>query len=431
MDNQSMQPKKDSPVVLRVEHVGKKYIIKNVRKLDPDATRLERIRFRVKKMKKNDFWALKDISFELHQGEQLAIVGRNGAGKSTLLKLISRITEPTEGRIEYYGRVAAMLEVGTGFNLELTGRENVYLNGAILGMSKSEIDERFDDIVEFSEVEQFIDTPIKRYSSGMMVRLAFAVASTLDPDILIIDEVLSVGDMKFREKCLQRMNSIAQSGKTILCVSHVMGIVRGLCNRAIVLDHGKMIYDGDVEHAIKLYNGIYDSTRVTHRDLENDRRAYRFINGKARMISVDILGNDRCIYNWDEPIHFMLRVRADATVEDLNARAVFRTDNGASAAAAFVPMHICVQEGEVKDLEIEIRNHDLAPGDYKVELDLTENQPYDPYNEVDVIMPEAFFITVRNFGSGDHAVTDDEGRLWKESWGHSRIMDTAFQVHDV
>lgn len=423
--------KKDTPVVLRVEHVGKKYIIKNIRKLPPNATRGERIRFHLKKFKKNDFWALKDISFELHEGEQLAIVGRNGAGKSTLLKLISRITEPTEGRIEYYGRVAAMLEVGTGFNMELTGRENVYLNGSILGMSKADIDERFDSIVEFSEVEQFIDTPVKRYSSGMLVRLAFAVASTMDPDILIVDEVLSVGDMKFREKCLNRMNEIAKSGKTILCVSHVMGIVRGLCSRAIVLENGKMIYDGEVEHAIKLYNGIYDSTHLTHRDLENTLRSYKWINGKMRMLSVDVLDTERCIYAWNEPIHFLLRARADDTVEDLNLRAVFRRDNGASAAAAFFPTHVRVQAGEVKEFDLTIHNHNLAPGDYKVELDLTENQPFDPYNEVDVITPEAFFITVRNYGSGEHDATDDESRLWKESWGHSRIMDTSVEIRNA
>ena len=170
----------ERPIILKVENVGKKYIIKNRIILPENPTKRQKIRYKLNKFEKNDFWALKDISFEVRKGDRLAIVGRNGAGKSTLLKLISRITEPTEGRIEYYGRVAAMLEVGTGFNLELTGRENVYLNGAILGMTKEEIDKRFDGIVEFSEIGEFIDTPVKRYSSGMMVRLAFAVASTME-----------------------------------------------------------------------------------------------------------------------------------------------------------------------------------------------------------------------------------------------------------
>ena len=425
-----MAAEQDNPIILRVEHVGKKYVIKNIRRLPSDATAGQKFLFKLKKYEKNDFWALKDINFVLRKGERLAIVGRNGAGKSTLLKLISRITEPTEGRIEYYGKVAAMLEVGTGFNMELTGRENVYLNGAILGMTKEEIDARFDSIVEFSEVEQFIDTPVKRYSSGMMVRLAFAVASTMDPDILIVDEVLSVGDMKFREKCLQRMNDIARSGKTILCVSHVMNIVRGLCNRAIVLEHGKMIYDGEVEHAIKLYNGIYENERITHRDVRDDPRDVR-MNGKLRMLTVDVLDSKTCIYNWDESIRCSVRVRADETVDDVNARAVFRTDSGLSVAAAFIPMHIAMQKGETKDLTFTIRNHNLAPGDYRVQLDLTENRPYDIFDDIDQVGPEAFFITVRNYGSGKHDVEDNERRLWLGSWGNSRIMDTSFEVKDV
>ena len=425
-----MSSAQTSPVVLRVEHVGKKYIIKNIRKLPENASKREKMRYRLQKYEKNDFWALKDISFELRQGERLAIVGRNGAGKSTLLKLISRITEPTEGRIEYYGKVAAMLEVGTGFNMELTGRENVYLNGAILGMTKEEIDARFDGIVEFSEVEQFIDTPVKRYSSGMMVRLAFAVASTMDPDILIVDEVLSVGDMKFREKCLRRMNDIAQSGKTILCVSHVMNIVRGLCSRAIVLEHGKMIYDGEVEHAIKLYNGIYENERITHRDLRDEPRDKRMTR-KLELQSVDVLDTTNCIYNWDEPIRYSIRVFANETVRDINARAVFSTDNGTAASAAFVPMHVSMQAGETKDFVITIRNHDLAPGDYRVKLDLTENRPYDIYQDIDAVGPEAFFITVRNYGSEDRSLEDNERRLWLAAWGNSRIMDTSFEMRDA
>ena len=419
----------DRPIVLKVENVSKKYIIKNLRTLPADAGRGERLRYRIKKYEKHDFWALKDISFEVRQGDRLAIVGRNGAGKSTMLKLISRITEPTQGRIEYYGRIAAMLEVGTGFNLELTGRENVYLNGAILGMSKEEVDARFDGIVEFSEIGDFIDTPVKRYSSGMLVRLAFAVASTMDPDILIIDEVLSVGDMKFREKCLRRMNEIAQSGKTILCVSHVMNIVRGLCNRAIVLNHGKMVYDGEVEHAIKLYNGINEAARITSRELNNLPRP-RFLNEKMRMLHVDILENEKCIYRWDEPIRFLLRVEAKMDAEDVSVRAVFSCDNGAPASVAFLPLHADFKAGEIKDIYVSVERHNLAPGDYKVGLDLTQDNPYDIYNNVDSITPEAFFITVRNIGAEEHEVEDNSARLWLNGWGHSRIMDVTGEVRN-
>ncbi len=425
-----MSAKKDErPVILRVENVGKKYIIKNIRTMPENPSKIQMMRYRLKKYEKNDFWALKDISFEVRKGDRLAIVGRNGAGKSTMLKLISRITEPTEGKIEYYGRVAAMLEVGTGFNMELTGRENVYLNGAILGMSKEDIDKRFDGIVEFSEIGEFIDTPVKRYSSGMLVRLAFSVASTMDPDILIVDEVLSVGDMKFREKCLRRMNDIAISGKTILCVSHVMSIVRGLCNRAIVLERGKMIYNGEVEHAIKLYNGINDAARITSRDLFDLPRP-RFLNEKMRMLHVDIVDNSTCIYKWDEPIRFLLRVESKMDAEDVSLRAVFRCDNGTPASTAFLPLHADFKAGEIKTIYVSVDRHNLAPGDYKVGLDLTQDNPYDIYNNVDSITPEAFFITVKNIGSADYKVEDSSTRLWYAPWGNSRIMDVTGEVRD-
>ncbi|MGC8669458.1 MAG: ABC transporter ATP-binding protein, partial [Chthonomonadales bacterium] len=174
-------------------------------------------------------WALKDVSFEVQPGEVVGIIGRNGAGKSTLLKILSQITEPTEGRVEMRGRVASLLEVGTGFHPELTGRENIYLNGAILGMTRREIDRKFDEIVDFSGVERFIDTPVKRYSSGMYLRLAFAVAAHLDPEILIVDEVLAVGDAAFQKKCLGRMGEVARSGRTVLFVSHNMAAVKALC----------------------------------------------------------------------------------------------------------------------------------------------------------------------------------------------------------
>ena len=187
-----------------------------------------------------DFWALKDVNFKIKRGEVVGIIGRNGAGKSTLLKILSRITEPTEGRVEINGRVASLLEVGTGFHPELTGRENIYLNGAILGMSKAEIRRKFDEIIAFAEVEKFLDTPVKRYSSGMYVRLAFAVAAHLEPEILIVDEVLAVGDAEFQKKCLGKMKDVAGHGRTVLFVSHNMGAVRSLCNSAIMLAKGSI-----------------------------------------------------------------------------------------------------------------------------------------------------------------------------------------------
>ncbi len=206
------------------------------------------------------FWALRNVSFDVQPGEVVGIIGRNGAGKSTLLKILSRITEPTEGQVTLRGRVASLLEVGTGFHSELSGRENVYLNGAILGMSRTEIDRKFDEIVAFSEVEPFLDTPVKRYSSGMYVRLAFAIAAHLEPEILIVDEVLAVGDAEFQQKCLGKMHDVATGGRTVLFVSHNMNAVERLCSRALVLKAGRLAFAGEVRGAMHAY-GI--SSRVS------------------------------------------------------------------------------------------------------------------------------------------------------------------------
>src|SRR5204862_4320603 len=198
-------------------------------------------------------WALKDVSFEVKRGEVLGIIGRNGAGKTTLLKILPRITEPSEGRVTIRGRVASLLEVGTGFHPELTGRENIYLNGAILGMTRAEIRRSFDEIVAFSEVEKFLDTPVKRYSSGMHVRLAFAVAAHLRPEILVVDEVLAVGDAAFQKKCLGKMQDVASGGRTVLFVSHNMAAITRLCSRAILLREGRAVADGRVDTVVSEY----------------------------------------------------------------------------------------------------------------------------------------------------------------------------------
>jgi len=211
------------------------------------------------------FMALNGIDLTVYKGEALGIIGRNGAGKSTLLKLLSRVTAPSAGTIDLYGRIASMLEVGTGFNGEMTGRENVYMNGAILGMTKAEIDAKMEDIIEFSEVRDFIDTPVKRYSSGMYVKLAFSVAAHLDSEIMIMDEVLAVGDVAFQKKCLTKMREAAnKEGRTVLYVSHNMNTIRELCDRCVVMDKGKIVYDGEVEEAINKYLNIstIDNPRI-------------------------------------------------------------------------------------------------------------------------------------------------------------------------
>jgi lipopolysaccharide transport system ATP-binding protein len=250
-----------SDVAIRIHDLGKKYRIRHQRRERYVALRdviADRVRnvFRADNdapAATEDFWALKGVSFDVERGEVIGIIGRNGAGKSTLLKVISRITEPSEGRIELVGRVASMLEVGTGFHPELTGRENIFLNGAILGMRRAEIKRRFDEIVDFAGVEEFLDTPVKRFSSGMYVRLAFAVAAHLETEILIVDEVLAVGDAEFQKKCLGKMSEVAQGGRTVLFVSHNMGSIRRLTQRCILLEKGEVKIDAPVQDAIEQY----------------------------------------------------------------------------------------------------------------------------------------------------------------------------------
>jgi lipopolysaccharide transport system ATP-binding protein len=266
-----------SDFAIKVEGLGKKYLIQHQASgrryatlrdvLAEKAKSLFRTRHSppVTRHSVEEFWALQDVSFEVKPGEVVGIIGRNGAGKSTLLKLLSRITEPTAGRVRLRGRVASLLEVGTGFHPELTGRENIFLNGAVLGMHRVEIKKKFDEIVAFAEVEKFLDTPVKRYSSGMYVRLAFAVAAHLEPEILIVDEVLAVGDAEFQKKCLGKMNDISRGGRTILFVSHNMAATRQLCSRCILLMAGQVMVDGMVGEAIGAYLNVGgDRTEFTN-----------------------------------------------------------------------------------------------------------------------------------------------------------------------
>ncbi len=279
-----------SNIAIKVEGLSKKYLIKHEKQdryqtlrdtlLQGSRKLINTLNPLQNKNKINDplqveeFWALNDINFEINQGDKVGIIGRNGAGKSTLLKILSRITEPTKGKIHINGRIASLLEVGTGFHPELTGRENIYLNGAILGMTRNEIKSKFDEIVSFSEIEKFLDTPVKRYSSGMYVRLAFAVAAHLEPEILVIDEVLAVGDIEFQKKCLGKMDDVSKAGRTILFVSHNMGAVGSLCQKGIMLESGSKVYDGSASDAINLYvSGAAEDSfknRVTKELIKND-----------------------------------------------------------------------------------------------------------------------------------------------------------------
>jgi lipopolysaccharide transport system ATP-binding protein len=289
-----------SEPIITVENLGKKYIIGHQKQERYTALR-DVIANSVKSLwskkdqnnqeESEEFWALKDVSFEIKRGDRVGIIGRNGAGKSTLLKILSRITEPTEGRVSIKGRVASLLEVGTGFHPELTGRENIFLNGAILGMSREEIKRKFDEIVAFSEVEKFIDTPVKRYSSGMYVRLAFAVAAHLEPEILIVDEVLAVGDAQFQKKCLGKMEDVsAQEGRTVLFVSHNMGAINKLCNSSIWLNAGQIESIGLASNITEKYlSSSYQMTSSIEFAINTNKKAQIL---KARLINEE--GIEQC-----------------------------------------------------------------------------------------------------------------------------------------
>lgn len=238
---------------VRVQNISKKYQLGLIGSSSLQETISSKFKRSSDRKDEGVFWALKDVTFDVPVGQTLGIIGNNGAGKSTLLKVISKITEPTSGRIEFRGRVASLLEVGTGFHPELTGRENIFLNGAILGMSRTEIRKKFDEIVEFSGVSRFLDTPVKRYSSGMYVRLAFSIAAHLEPEILVVDEVLSVGDVAFQKKCVGKMNEVTNSGRTVLFVSHNMSVVKTLCERCLVMSKGQIGFIGDTQEAISHY----------------------------------------------------------------------------------------------------------------------------------------------------------------------------------
>jgi lipopolysaccharide transport system ATP-binding protein len=292
--------------VIKVEHLSKSYSIRHqgqshyVALRDVIAEKVKGTLHKTKKIVTNkpilktpvkeEFWALSDINFEVQQGDRIGIIGRNGAGKSTLLKVLSRITEPTNGRISINGRIASLLEVGTGFHPELTGRENIFLNGAVLGMHRAEIKTKFDEIVNFSGVEKFLDTPVKRYSSGMYVRLAFAVAAHLEPEILIVDEVLAVGDAEFQKKCLGKMQDVSQKGgRTVIFVSHNMAAIESLCQQVILLNAGKQIFKGLTREGISNYlnNSFYSSSLLSLAD-----RADRTGNGKVKFMDFKILDDN-------------------------------------------------------------------------------------------------------------------------------------------
>ena len=355
------------------------------------------------------FMALNGIDLTIYQGEAVGIIGSNGAGKSTLLKLLSKVTAPTKGEIDIYGRIASMLEVGTGFNGEMTGRENVYLNGAILGMTKAEIDAKMEDIIEFSEVREFIDTPVKRYSSGMFVKLAFSVAAHLNSEIMIMDEVLAVGDMAFQQKCLTKMREAAkQEGRTVLYVSHNMNTIRQLCDRCIVLDKGKVIFEGSVDDAIDVYIGVRSQSEKII-DLTKVKRNVNNIIDGVKITEISVLDSDEWKINVGEKLRFSVKVRAEKELDSVGYRSRLVTSDGQSVSVLLAPKLFSCKKGDVITIPLEADVSELVPGKYTLTPVLYGVNEYGGWSFYDHIDCAVVFEVVNQEGF-------NENMPWEQRW---------------
>ena len=359
-----------------------------------------------------DFWALNGINLDIKSGETLGIIGANGAGKSTLLKILSRVTAPTEGEVKIKGRISSMLEVGTGFHGELTGRENIYLNGAILGMSRSEVDKKIEDIIEFSECRKFIDTPVKRYSSGMYVKLAFAVAAHLDSEILVMDEVLAVGDMKFQEKCLGKMGDVAdKEGRTVLYVSHNMSTIQQLCSRCVVLDKGMVIYDGNVEEAIRIYMGTVQKS-LKKVDLSNLARAEEHAGRVAFMKELEIINREESIFEVNSKIQFKLAYSSEQQGMNMYIRVILRYADGTPVTMVTTNQPFTSCAGKDENVVFELDTAHIVPGKYTMSIILYEVNQFGTFRNCDGVK-DAYVFEIQSQEEYAHRME------WSHRyWGH-------------
>lgn len=371
------------------------------------------------------FLALDGLSFEVKPGERVGIIGHNGAGKSTLLKLLCRVTAPTDGTIGLNGRIASMLEVGTGFHPELTGRENIYMNGAILGMTKKEIDRKIEDIIDFSEVRQFIDTPVKRYSSGMYVKLAFSVAAHLDSEIMIMDEVLAVGDMAFQKKCLDKMNDVSKTeGRTILYVSHNMNTIRQLCDRVIVLDHGHIVFDGGVEAGIAVYMGGHGGVSFHYLYTDEFHRNKNAIGG-LRIEELSFLNATNGLFKPGDTFEVELRCSVSNRIENLLFRAVVSRGDGVQIGTMISEKPLTFPVGDSLLLRIRFHLEHIVCGHLRVDFIAFIFNDAGIEQVIDGVYP-AFYFEVENL------LTEEQPFRWlPQYWGNVKLENMEIRYEEL
>ncbi len=408
-----------SDLAIRVEGLGKAYTIRHQHNdhVTLAQVALDRAMHPFRRNEREELWALRDISFEVSRGEVLGVIGRNGAGKSTMLKLLTRITHPTSGRIDLWGRVGSLLEIGTGFHPELTGRENVYLNGSILGMTRKEIDRQFDAIVDFAGVERFLDTPVKRFSSGMYVRLAFAVAAHLETEILLLDEVLAVGDADFQDRCFRKVEAMASSGRAVILVSHNVAAVRQFTTRSLLLEHGSLATAGTTAQVLERYAST-DSGAASV-DTRLLPRADRSWGTHCRIVQVTVNEGEQ-VAESGAPIQIVLVIQADRSYEGLRV-SVQITSLAAGAVSHGFSAPVLALRGGNNSIEVTIPEPRLAPGRFTVGAAVGTGDLYGGLDNLDGLLDTAVFEV------GQPIAPDGRLGSWNPAWGTT--IYPSIEVH--
>jgi lipopolysaccharide transport system ATP-binding protein len=414
-------------IVIRAENISKQYRIGErghnaLRDVITHSVKSLFTASRSRTRSPNTIWALKDVSFDVEHGELIGLIGRNGSGKSTLLKILSRISSPTSGTAAVRGRLGSLLEVGTGFHGELTGRENIYLNGAILGMRKTQIDRRFEEIIAFAEVDPFLDTPVKHYSSGMYVRLAFAVAAHMEPDILLVDEVLAVGDSEFQQKCLKKMRQVAYDGRTVVFVSHNLSTIQALTNRTLLLDHGQLVASGPTTEVIQQYLRKPADASATVYEVED---APRETANLSRAVSIVRLALDRPVSRvpQDDTLAILATVRGTMAVKPFALSTVIYGPAGLPVGTLVGPETHSIEHGEVATFKIVLPQLRLSPGSYHCALVVIQGNSGGAQHDLDLV-PDVLHFEVTPPREAASV------RTWRRAWGPIRFAEPTVERLD-